>query len=135
MKKIIILFCCFILISNFVIAQQLGKKDDNKNPLNQQQNLNIQTPKIDFTNMDILKQIEPSSSTNMLYNDQLLEGPINADYKKIGEPIIAIDTVGAGAGEYIYYITASEAVIPLPVDFAPVDASIVGIIDSINILK
>lgn len=84
MKKIIILFCCFILISNFVIAQQLGKKDDNKNPLNQQQNLNIQTPKIDFTNMDILKQIEPSSSTNMLYNDQLLEGPINADLYVVG---------------------------------------------------
>ena len=65
----------------------------------------------------------------------LLIQPINANYKKIGEPIIAVDTVGAGAGEYIYYITASEAVIPLPVDFAPVDASIVGIIDSINILK
>jgi ethanolamine utilization protein EutN len=65
----------------------------------------------------------------------LLIQPINADYKKIGEPIIAVDTVGSGAGEFIYYITASEAVIPLPVDFAPVDASIVGIIDSINILK
>ena len=65
----------------------------------------------------------------------LLIQPLNADYKKIGEPIIAVDTVGAGSGEIIFYITASEAVIPLPVDFAPVDASIVGIIDSINILK
>lgn len=65
----------------------------------------------------------------------LLIQPLNADYKKTGDPIIAIDTVGAGAGEFIFYITASEAVIPLPVDFAPVDASIVGIIDSINILK
>ena len=65
----------------------------------------------------------------------LLVQPINADYKEIGQPIIAVDTVGAGAGEIVFYITASEAVIPLPVDFAPVDASIVGIIDSINILK
>jgi ethanolamine utilization protein EutN len=65
----------------------------------------------------------------------LLIQPLNAEYKKTGDPIIAIDTVGAGAGEIIFYITASEAVIPLPVDFAPVDASIVGIIDSINILK
>jgi ethanolamine utilization protein EutN len=63
----------------------------------------------------------------------LLVQPINANYINIGEPIIAIDTVGAGSGEIIFYITASEAVIPLPVDFAPVDASIVGIIDSINI--
>jgi microcompartment protein CcmK/EutM len=34
--------------------------------------------------------------------------------------------------EIIYYITASESVIPLPVDMAPVDASIVGIVDTIN---
>ena len=65
----------------------------------------------------------------------LLIQPLNADYKNIGDPIIAVDTVGAGAGELIFYITASEAVIPLPVDFAPVDASIVGIIDSMNIKK
>jgi ethanolamine utilization protein EutN len=58
--------------------------------------------------------------------------PMNGEYKKTDEPIIAVDTVGAGPGEIIFYITASEAVIPLPVDMAPVDASIVGIVDSIN---
>ncbi len=58
--------------------------------------------------------------------------PINYEYRETGEPIIAIDTVGAGPGEIIIYITASEAVIPLPVDMAPVDASIVGIVDTIN---
>ncbi len=58
--------------------------------------------------------------------------PINADLEKTSSPIIAVDTVGAGPGEIIFYITASEAVIPLPVDMAPVDASIVGIVDTIN---
>ncbi len=58
--------------------------------------------------------------------------PINSDYEKTGEPIVDVDTVGAGPGETIIYITASEAVIPLPVDMAPVDASIVGIVDTIN---
>ena len=57
--------------------------------------------------------------------------PINADLEKTGNPIIAVDTVGAGPGEIIF-ITASESVIPLPVDMAPVDASIVGIVDTIN---
>ena len=57
--------------------------------------------------------------------------PMNAEYKKTDGPIIAVDTVGAGPGEIIFYITASEAVIPLPVDMAPVDASIVGIVDTI----
>lgn len=58
--------------------------------------------------------------------------PINANYKETDEPIVAVDTVGAGPGEIVCYITASEAVLPLPVNFAPVDASIVGIVDSIN---
>lgn len=59
--------------------------------------------------------------------------PINAELEKLGEPIVALDTVGAGPGEIIFYVTASEAVIPLDVDMAPVDASIVGIVDSINL--
>ncbi len=58
--------------------------------------------------------------------------PINAEMKELGEPIVALDTIGAGPGEIIFYVTASEAVIPLDVDMAPVDASIVGIVDSIN---
>ena len=58
--------------------------------------------------------------------------PLNSEFEKTGDPIIAVDTVGSGPGEIIYYITASEAVIPLPVDSAPVDASIVGIVDSVN---
>ena len=62
----------------------------------------------------------------------LIVQPLNSDYEKLGDPIMTLDTVGAGPGEIIFYITASEAVIPLDVDTAPVDASIVGIVDSIN---
>lgn len=58
--------------------------------------------------------------------------PLNGKLEVIGDPLVAVDTVGAGPGEIIYYITASEAVIPLDVDLAPVDASIVGIVDSVN---
>lgn len=58
--------------------------------------------------------------------------PLNAELQKIGEPFVAVDTIGAGPGEIIFYATSSEAVIALSVDMAPVDASIVGIIDSIN---
>jgi len=58
--------------------------------------------------------------------------PLNGELEKTGDSIIAVDTVGSGPGEIVYYITASEAVIPLPVDMAPVDASIVGIVDSVN---
>ena len=65
----------------------------------------------------------------------MLVQPINAENMNTEPPIIAVDTVGSGPGETIIYITASEAVIPLPVDMAPVNASIVGIVDSINLEK
>jgi ethanolamine utilization protein EutN len=61
--------------------------------------------------------------------------PMNSRREKSGDPIVAVDTVGAGPGETVMYITAREAVIPLPVDFAPVDASIVGIVDRIDTVK
>ncbi len=59
--------------------------------------------------------------------------PLDFEQNEIGEPVIAVDTIGAGPGETIFYITSSEAVIPMDVDFAPVDAAIVGIVDSINL--
>ena len=58
--------------------------------------------------------------------------PLNAQREKVGDPIVAVDTVGAGTGETVLYITAREATIPLPVAMAPVDASIVGIVDRID---
>ncbi len=65
------------------------------------------------------------------YKMQLVQ-PVNYNLESISSPIIALDTVGAGPGEIIFYVTASEAVIPLDVEMAPVDASIVGIVDFIN---
>lgn len=58
--------------------------------------------------------------------------PLDARRAKVGDPIVAVDTVGAGPGETVIYITAREATIPLPVEMAPVDASIVGIVDRID---
>jgi len=59
--------------------------------------------------------------------------PLNAFRENIGDPIVAVDTIGAGPGETVFFITAREATIPLPVDMAPVDASIVGIVDRIDV--
>ena len=59
--------------------------------------------------------------------------PLNARRENAGDPIVAVDTIGAGVGETVMYISAREATIPLPVASAPVDASIVGIIDRIDV--
>ena len=59
--------------------------------------------------------------------------PQNARRENVGDPIVAVDTIGAGVGETVFYITAREATIPLPVEMAPVDASIIGIVDRIDV--
>lgn len=49
-----------------------------------------------------------------------------------GQPLAAVDTVGAGVGELVMYITAREAVLAMKKDLdslTPVDAAIVGIVD------
>lgn len=58
--------------------------------------------------------------------------PIDRFATAKGSPLIAIDTVGAGPGETVFYVTAREATIPLRHGLSPVDASIVGIVDTIE---
>ncbi len=61
--------------------------------------------------------------------------PLDIDYKPIGEPIIMVDTVGAGIGEAVIYAegTASRNAAGKP-DSA-IDAAIVGIIDNLDVYK
>jgi ethanolamine utilization protein EutN len=66
------------------------------------------------------------------YKLQIVQ-PIDAGRHAAGDPIVAVDTVGAGPGETVFYVTSREATIPLPVEFSPVDASIVGIVDRIDV--
>ncbi|MNF07127.1 Ethanolamine utilization protein EutN [compost metagenome] len=52
-----------------------------------------------------------------------------------GQPVIAVDTVGAGIGETIIYAVGSVASRAAQHPNAPVDAAIVGIVDSIDCTK
>ena len=87
--------------------------------------------------MDLAKVIGSVWATQ---KDKQLEGlkmrliqPVDAHKNNAGPPMIAVDTVGAGDGEYVFYITASEAVIPLANKPALTDASIIGIVDNIEV--
>ena len=57
--------------------------------------------------------------------------PVNSKGEAVGKPFIAADTVGAGLGELVLYVTAYEAVIPYPRDMVPLDASIIAIVEKI----
>jgi len=59
----------------------------------------------------------------------LMVQPLTADREPAGRPLIAVDSVGAGVGEEVFFVRGKEASFPFyPVE-APVDAGIVGIVD------
>lgn len=48
--------------------------------------------------------------------------------KPAGDPIVAVDTIGTGASEKVYFVAAREAAVAFP-DAPPVDAAILGIVE------
>ena len=59
--------------------------------------------------------------------------PMTASGKATGKPLVAVDRIGVGPGELIYYITSREAAMTLDDPFAAVDAGIVGKVDWLNV--
>jgi len=64
----------------------------------------------------------------------LLIQPLDKKEKPTGSPIVAADSTRmAGLDELIYYEGGREAAMTLEETFVPVDASIIGIVDEINL--
>ena len=59
----------------------------------------------------------------------LLLQPVTPDRKPAGGLIVAADAVGAGAGEYVFFVRGREASFPFLPAEVPVDACVVGIVD------
>ncbi len=60
----------------------------------------------------------------------LLVQTLDADLKEKGQPQIALDSVGAGVGELVFWCRGKEASFPFKRDETPTDCMIVGIVDS-----
>jgi microcompartment protein CcmK/EutM len=63
----------------------------------------------------------------------LIVQPIDQDGRDRGKAFVAVDSVGAGAGETIYWCRGREASFPFLPGEVPTEATIVGIVDAINI--
>jgi len=63
----------------------------------------------------------------------LIVQPLDRKGRDTGRPVVALDAVGAGAGETIYWCRGKEASFPFLPAALPAEATIVGIVDSVNI--
>ena len=74
--------------------------------------------------------------------DRRLEGqrllivqPLTPEIEPTGKRLICADSTGAGAGELVYWTRAREAAYALLPREAPVDATITGIVDAIQLKR
>jgi ethanolamine utilization protein EutN len=55
---------------------------------------------------------------------------LNKDLQATGKPMVAVDSVGAGVGELVFWCRGKEASFPFKREDTPTDCTIIGIVDS-----
>ena len=63
----------------------------------------------------------------------LILQPLAADGTATGRTLVAVDAVGAGVGETVFFVRGKEASFPFHPTDVPTDAGIVGIVDHFDI--
>jgi ethanolamine utilization protein EutN len=64
----------------------------------------------------------------------LLVQPLDEERRPSGPKQVAVDTVRAGEGDFVFLVGSREAALALEPSFVPVDAAIVGIVDDLQVV-
>ena len=59
----------------------------------------------------------------------LVVQPIAASGEDAGRALVALDSVGAGVGEHVFFVRGREAAFPFYPAEPPADATVIGIVD------
>lgn len=59
----------------------------------------------------------------------LILQPIMPDRQAVGRTLVALDAIGAGVGEHVFFVRGREASFPFLPAETPTDACVVGIVD------
>ena len=65
----------------------------------------------------------------------LLVQPLTPELKNTGKRLLCTDSTGAGAGELVYWVRGREATMPFLPRQVPADATIVGIVDEVQVKR
>lgn len=60
----------------------------------------------------------------------LIVQTLNSKLEPSGKPMVAVDAIGAGVGELVFWCRGKEASFPFKREDTPTDCTIVGIVDS-----
>ena len=70
---------------------------------------------------------------NLIGIKLLVVQPLTPAGEPAGRTLVALDSVGAGVGEKVFFVRGREAAYPFYPAEPPTDASIVGIVDSVDV--
>ena len=70
---------------------------------------------------------------NLADRTLLVLQPIGADGTNVGRTLVAVDAVGAGVGETVFFVRGKEASFPFHPAEVPADAGVVGIVDHYDV--
>ncbi|MGI8656519.1 MAG: EutN/CcmL family microcompartment protein [Pyrinomonadaceae bacterium] len=65
----------------------------------------------------------------------LIVRPLNLDGTEASGYVVAVDTVGAGVHERVLVVAGSSARLAQGMKDAPIDAAIVGVIDTVDVMS
>jgi len=80
------------------------------------------------------KEASMSGRKLLLVRPQLVDDKDPTKFKAGQNTIVAVDTVGAGIGELVMFCQGSSARLAAGLRECPVDAVIIGIVDTVDVL-
>lgn len=75
---------------------------------------------------DVVATVKDANLTGITL---LLLQPLDAAGQPAGRTLVALDSVGAGVGEEVFFVKGREAAFPFYPAEPPADAAVVGIVD------
>jgi ethanolamine utilization protein EutN len=76
--------------------------------------------------------VSTMKDANLVGLKLLVLQPLAASGEASGRTLVAVDSVGAGVGENVFFVRGREAAFPFYPAEPPTDAAIVGIVDHWN---
>ena len=79
---------------------------------------------------DVVSTMKDANLTGLTL---LIVQPLTPELTPTGRAIVALDSVGAGIGEDVFFVRGREAAFPFYPQEPPTDAAIVGIVDHVTV--
>lgn len=81
------------------------------------------------------KNSKMTGSKFLLVRPLVLDSPTAKEFKKGQSTIVAVDALGAGEGEVVLLVQGSSARLASTDKEAPVDAVVIGLVDTVDLNK